>query len=567
MRGMHCVSVFVLAACCAPGFVTARSAAAQQVTEARRLRGAYGPYRANNDLLSYHLDVRVDPEKKLLSGSNIIRFRMLEDGTRIQLELAEDLAISKVMFRGVEAKFTRQGETFYVDAPETMRQGETYEFQVFYSGTPKETGRFGGMVFTKDTTGHPWIFTSDEDDGARVWFPNKDQWRDEPEDGVEMDVSVPNGLMDVSNGRLVRKEPQPDGYTRWHWKVTYPINNYDISLNIGRYVHFQDKPLGKLTLDFYALPEDLAKAKVQFAQARPMLQIFNRHFGEYPFLRDGYKLVEAAYTGMDHHSAVAYGNHFNNGYGGRDWTGVGISPRFDFIIIHESGHEWFGNSITAADRADMWIHEGFCTYAEDVYVQGMWGTRDAIRYVNGYRSHVRNRYPVLQERGIDAGPRDEDQYFKIALFLNTMRSVVDNDAKWWAVLHAFAEHFKYQTILTEDVVGFFDRELGSNYTALFYEYLRHADLPQLDLQFDDAKGSVKYRWIAQEPGFNMPVKAGDPKAWTVLHPTSEWQTTAGTRNSFKVATDLFYIQVVRDGVKEPLFTPDPARQGSARPKR
>ena len=521
-------------------------------TPAQLLLGSYGPYRANNDLLFYRLHVRVDPDKKFLSGSNIIRFRMLQDGSRIQLELAEDLSIRKVLFHGHEVRFTREGETFFVDTPLPMKSGKTYSIEVFYEGYPKERGRFGGVLFRKDEAGRPWVVTSCEDDGARIWWPNKDQWRDEPQDGVELRVDVPNGLTDVSNGRLRSTRKLRDGYTRWTWRVTYPINNYDVALNIGAYQHFSDK-LETLTLDFYALPENLAKARVQFAQAKPMLAIYNRYFGDYPFERDGYKLVEVPYAGMEHQSAVAYGNHFQNSYGPRDWTGVGISPRFDFIIIHESAHEWFGNSITAADRADMWIHEAFTTYAEDVYVEARWGYDDAIRYVNGLRPKVKNRAAILGQRGIDRAPVDEDQYFKGALFLNTLRSVVEDDALWYATLHGFAEHFKYQNILTEDVIQYFNGQLGHDYTPIFDAYLRQPDLPQLQLTFDDGAGTVRYRWFDSVQGFDMPVKAGDPAHWTLLHPTSEWQTTPRSSNTFQVATDLYYVQVVRDEVKVPLF--------------
>ncbi|MGI4755611.1 MAG: M1 family metallopeptidase [Janthinobacterium lividum] len=528
-----------------------------EATSSKSLVGSYGPYRSNNDLLHYRLNVRVDPSKRLLSGSNVVQFRMLQDGTRIQLELSEALTIQKVLFHGKEARFNREGQSFFVDTPTQMRRGHTYSVEVFYSGVPKETGRFGGVLFRKDEAGRPWIATSCEDDGARVWWPNKDQWQDEPQDGMDLLVEVPDGLTDISNGRLQGTQKLADGYTRWNWRVTYPINNYDVALNIGAYQHFSDR-LGKLSLDFYALPESLQKAEEQFAQAKPMLAIFNKYFGEYPFLRDGYKLIEVPYTGMEHQSAVAYGNHFHNSYGPRDWTGVGISPRFDFIIIHESAHEWFGNSVSAADRADMWIQEGFTTYAEDVYVEARWGHDDAIRYINGLKPKVKNRYPIVGERGVNATPHDEDQYFKGALLLNTLRSVVADDTRWYAALHGLAEHFRYKNIRTEDVVLYLNQQLGHDYTPIFYEYLHHADLPQLQLEFDRAAGTVRYRWQASEPGFSMPVQAGDPQRWTLLHPTSEWQTVPGPPESFKVATDLYYVQVVRDGVAEPLLPPAPS---------
>ena len=278
-----------------------------------------------------------------------------------------------------------------------------------------------------------------------------------------------------------------DGYTRWDWMVHYPINNYDVSLNIGNYQHFSDK-LGDLTLDFYALPEDLDKAKSQFAQAKGMLEAYQHYFGAYPFTKDGYKLIEVPYSGMEHQSAVTYGNHFKNGYLERDWTGVGISPRFDFIIIHESGHEWFGNSITAADRSDMWIHEGWTTYLEGLYVEYRWGHDDAVKYLNGLKPKVKNRRPIITERGVNGDP-PEDQYFKGALMLNTLRSVINDDNRWWPLLHDFYQHFKYRNIMTEDVVTYFNRETGQDLTPIFNQYLRHADIPTLRVALRSDRGN------------------------------------------------------------------------------
>ena len=345
-------------------------------TQADILRGAYGPYRANNDLLYYHLDVRVDPEKKFISGKNTIRFKMLKDGTRIQLDLHAALNVDKILLGDngaeVRARVRRRLRRLSRDA---ARRPHLLASISTTPAIPLETGRFGGIAFSKDPAGHPWINTACEGIGASVWWPNKDQWRDEVEN-MEISVAIPNDLVDVSNGKFIGKTDLGDGYTRWDWLVHYPINNYDVSLNIGNYEHFSDQ-LGDLPLDFYALPEDLDKAKKQFAQAKGMLEAYQHYFGEYPFKKDGYKLIEVPYSGMEHQSAVTYGNHFANGYLERDWTGVGISPQFDFIIIHESAHEWFGNAVTAADVSDMWIHEGWTTYLECLYVEYRWGHDDA----------------------------------------------------------------------------------------------------------------------------------------------------------------------------------------------
>ena len=511
-------------------------------TRAAMLRGAYGPYRANNDLLSYHLDIRVDPQQQRISGKNTIRFRMLHDDNRIQLDLNDALKIDKILLGATELKYQRDSGAVFIDFPETLKNGQEYSIDFYYSGHPLTTGRFGGFTFDKDLDGKPWIFTSCEDDGASIWWPNKDQWRDEV-DEMEISVAVPNNLVDVSNGRFMGKTDLGDGYTRWDWMVHYPINNYDVALNIGNYQHFSEK-LGALTLDYYALPGDLDKAKQQFSQVKEMLEAYDHYFGPYPFPKDGYKLIEVPYAGMEHQSAVAYGNRFKNGYLERDWAGVGVSTRFDFIIIHESGHEWFGNSITAADRSDMWIHEGWTTYLEGLYVEYRWGHDDAIKYLNGLKPKIKNQRPIVTERGINGDP-PEDQYFKGALMLNTLRSAIDDDNRWWPLLYNFYQQFKYRNIMTEDVVTYFNRETGQDLTPIFHQYLRHADIPTLELLFDPTQGTVSYKWRADEAGFSMPVLVGEKDHWQRIEPTLNWQTmkTPLTQDQFQVATELFYVDV------------------------
>ena len=543
IRMFSCAATLLCAA--APVFAQPAQPAVRVPTRADILRGEYGPYRANNDLLFYRLDVRVDPEKKYLSGKVAIRFKMLQDATRIQLDLHAALQVDKILLGDAALKYERDSGAVFVDFPATLRAGSIHSVDFYYSGNPVETDRFGAITFKKDPSGHTWINTACEGIGASVWWPNKDQWRDEVE-SMEISVSIPNDLVDVSNGKFMGKTDLGDGYTRWDWLVQYPINNYDVSLNIGNYTHWSER-LGDLPLDFYALPENLEKAKKQFAQARGMLEAYQHYFGEYPFQKDGYKLIEAPYSGMEHQSAVTYGNHFANGYLERDWTGVGISPRFDFIIIHESGHEWFGNSISAADVSDMWIHEGWTTYLECLYVEYMWGRDDGLKYTNAYKSKVRNLLPIVTQRGINREP-PQDQYFKGALFLNTLRSVIDNDARWWTLIHDFYQHFKYRNIMTEDVVQYFNQQTGMNLTPIFDQYLRHAALPVLELKWSEAEGTVSYRWKADEPAFQMPVRVGtkDDRR-QILHPTAEWQTlkTPLKKDEFEVATDLYYVTVTK----------------------
>jgi aminopeptidase N len=516
-------------------------------SEADRLRGGYGRYRANNDLLYYHLDVRVDPREKFLRGKNSIRFKMLEADRRIQLDLVPALHIDGISLDRagrppLALEFERaEGRTVYVDFPETLKKGRTYTIEFHYSGHPVEMGRFGGFVFREDPMGRPLVNTACEEEGASVWWPNKDQWRDEVE-RMDLSVEAPSDLTEVSSGRFKSRQDLPDGYSRWNWTVQYPINNYDVSLNIGKYVHFGDR-YGDLTLDYYVFPEDLEKARRQFSQVKDMLDAFTHFFGEYPFRKDGYKLVEALYSGVENQSAITYGNHFENGYLGKPATGIGT--RFDFIIVHESAHEWFGNSITARDRSDMWIHEGWANYSESLFVEYMWGKPDAIAYLNTGKENVKNESPVISEEGVFSTP-PVDQYKKGALFLNTLRSVIDDDAVWFALLHDYYQHFKYRTIDTNDMLAYFDAYTHRDLRPLFDLYLRHAAIPTLELKFDPAARTVSFRWRAEVDGFAMPVRVGRENAWQLIHPTTgAWQTLSSPlgREEFQVATNLYYINV------------------------
>ncbi len=522
-------------------------------SRAELLRGEYGRYRANNDLLHYDLDVRIDPDKKWISGRNTVRFKMLKDDTRIQLELYANLAIDRITAPGTrELKYTRELNTVYIDFPETLRSGRSYSIDFHYSGSPLELGRFDALAFKKDPAGGHWINTANEGVGSSVWWPSKDQWRDEP-DGMDIRVAVPNPLVNVSNGRFIGKTDLGDGYTRWHYRVHYPINSYNVSLTIANYVHF-GATMGDVTLDYYVLPANLEKAKKQFAQVKPMMEAFQKYFGEYPFKKDGYKLIEVPYSGMEHQSAVTYGNRFANGYLERDWTGVGVSLKFDFIIIHETAHEWFGNAVSAAEQSDMWIHEGWATYLECLYVEHVFGYDDALKYTNGYKSKVGNREPIIVQRGLARDP-NQDMYFKGALFLHTLRSVVGDDGKWFKLIRDLYDQFRYKNTMTEEIVAFVNKQLGQDLTPIFDQYLRRSALPVLELTFHDAEKLVWYRWNAEERGFAMPIRVGDPLKWQTIQPNGDWKSMpwSASRESFKVATDLYYVNVaVLDGRGHPI---------------
>jgi aminopeptidase N len=558
---MRSACVFVLVMAVAIPAAAQQAAASRPVppstlrapSRAETLRGEYGRYRANNDLLYYDLDVRVDPEKKWISGKNTIRFKMLKDDTRIQLDLFSNFTIDRIVFETGELKYERDLNTVYIDFPRPLKAGRTYSIDFHYSGAPLEVGRFDALAFKKDPAGGHWINTANEGVGSGVWWPSKDSWRDEPE-GMDIRVAIPNDLIDVSNGRFVEKTDLGDGYTKWHYLVHYPINSYNVSLNIGHYVHFGEQ-MGDLTMDYYVLPGSLEKAKVQFAQAKGMIQAFEKYFGEYPFKKDGYKLIEVPYSGMEHQSAVTYGNHFANGYLDRDWTGVGISLKFDFIVIHESAHEWFGNAVSAADQADMWIHEGWGTYLECLYVEHTFGYDDYLKYTNAYKTKIANKEPIIIQRGIARDP-GQDMYFKGALFLHTLRSVVadlsrrsgeaaEADPKFFKLIKDIYQEFKYKNSFTEEIVAFVNKQLGQDMTPIFDQYLRRSDLPVLELTFNEAEKTVAYRWNAAERGFAMPIRVGDPAKWQTIQPTVDWKSMPWTsgKDAFKVATDLYYVNV------------------------
>lgn len=513
---------------------------AQPFTRADSLRGNYGRFRANNDLLFYDLQVRINPADQTIRGTNAIRMKMLKSDNRIQLDLYANLNIERVVWRGQEVAFQREGNAFFVQFPQGLPKGSTQTVTVHYQGTPKATSRFGGFKFDKTPDGKDWIYTACQDVGASVWWPNKEQWKDEP-DSMRIRVEVPKGLTNVSNGRFRSQKDLPDGFTRFDYYVHYPINNYNVSVNIAPYTHFGER-YKNLSLDYYVLPANLEKAKIQFAQVKPMMGCFEKYFGAYPFPKDGYKLIEVPYSGMEHQTAVTYGNRYANGYLERDWTGVGISPKFDFIIIHETGHEWFGNQVGGQDRADMWIHEALDTYAEAVYVECLWGYDEALRYVNGYAPKVRHDKPIIAPYGVAATGAGGDMYFKGTLFLNTLRHVVNNDALWWKLWRQYGKTFHLKTITAEEVIAYFNRQTNMNLRPLFDQYLRTVNIPVLEMKQEAHHTLI--RWRTDIKNFSMPLEMviqGKRRRLTV---NNMWRTLPNVSpDAIKVDTERFYIRV------------------------
>ncbi|APU69231.1 M1 family metallopeptidase [Christiangramia flava] len=490
-------------------------------TRADTLRGSLRPERINYDALKYHLKLKVEPDKKFISGSNVISFEVLKDMPVMQLDLFRNMEIDSVIFQDQSLEYEREYNAVFLSFPEPLKIGVKDSLEFFYHGQPviaKNAPWDGGFVWTQDEDGNPWVGVAVQGTGASLWYPNKDHQSDEP-DSAQLDIAVPNGLMNVSNGRFIGKTDLGNGFTEWRWKVVNPINNYDVMINIGNYEHFSDT-FQDLDLDYYVLPYNLEKAKKQFAEVKDMMACFYEKMGPYPFEEDGYKLVEVPYLGMEHQSAVAYGNHYQMGYLGRDLSGTGIGLKWDFIIIHESGHEWYGNSITSKDIADMWIHEGFTSYTEAIYIECRWGKEKALEYLKGTRKSIGNVRPVIGEYGVNA-EGSGDMYPKGSNLLNMIRSIYNDDELWWNTLRDYTATFKHQTVTTQQVENFFDQATEVDLKPVFDQYLRHAAIPEL--QFKKEKDQIFFRWKANVENFKMPVDVFIDEDETRLNATTEWQ--------------------------------------------
>ncbi|MFY8069395.1 MAG: M1 family metallopeptidase [Flavobacterium sp.] len=519
---------------------------AQETTRRDSLQGGLRFERTCYDVLRYDLYLKVDPSKKWIMGTNEITFKVIEPTKKIQLDLFDNMIIDDIScFEFGKLEFTRDENAVFINFNTPLEKNKIYTLLFSYSGNPKIAKNApwdGGFVFKKDSKGLDFIGVAVQGTGASLWYPCKDSQSDEPNLGASINVAVPNGLMNVSNGRFLGSKDLGDGYTRWDWEVKNPINNYDITLNIADYVHMHDQHNG-LDLDYYVLRENEEKARKHFeADVKPMLDCFQLKFGKYPFWEDGYKLVETPYLGMEHQSAVAYGNKYKKGYMGYDLSGTGVGMKFDYITIHETGHEWFGNSITSKDIADMWIHEGFTTYTETVFIECTQGYEAAMKYVNGQSKNVRNDKPIIGQFGVNR-EGSGDMYYKGSLLLNTLRHIVNNDEKWWSLLLKYAETYKKQIIDTPTVIAFFNKETGYNLTPVFNQYLNYTSLPHLEIKSQGK--SFQYRWKTDEPNFNMPIDIIIGSKKIRLEASNDWKKSKEPitkLEEIKVLTDKFYIK-------------------------
>ncbi len=511
------------------------------------LRGSITPQRIWWDLTFYNLKVKVNPDDKSISGSNEIRYKVLTTHQEMQIDLQPPLRFERAEQDGQTLEVKQAGaNAYFVRLKKPQSVGSRQSLTVWYSGKPREAVNApwdGGFSWSKDEAGKPFVATSCQGLGASVWWPCKDHSYDEP-DSQAIAITVPNGLMDVSNGRMRRTTDHGDGTRTFEWFVSNPINNYGVNVNIADYAHFEESYTGEkgpLSLNYYVLPQNLDKAKVQFRQVKLMLQAFEHWFGPYPFYEDGYKLVEVPYLGMEHQSSVTYGNHYRNGYLGMDLSKTGWGLKWDFIIVHESGHEWFANNITYRDIADMWVHEGFTNYSEGLYTEYHFGKEAGAAYILGCRALIENRKPIVGVYGVNS-EGSTDMYYKGGNMLHTIRQIVDNDEQWRSILRGLNHDFYHQTVDGAQIETYIIQHSGKKIQKVFDQYLRNTAIPVLEYRLK--KGQVEYRWTNCINGFDMPVKATLSKGkYEFIYPTTEWKTSpckVSKKDNFKV-DDNFYV--------------------------
>lgn len=526
-------------------FFISISCFSQEFTRADTLRGSITPERAWWDVTYYDLKVAVNPTEKFIEGSNTITYKVLQSKDIMQIDLQSPMKIDRILQDGKEISFTSEGNAHFLNLRKKQKKGKENKVTIFFSGKPREAIKppwDGGFTWAKDSSGKDFIANSNQGIGASVWWPLKDHPSEEPNNGMTISITAPKDLMDVSNGRLKEVIDQGDSKT-WVWQVVNPINAYGVNLSIGDYVHWHENykgEKGKLDLDYYVLRENEEKGKKQFKQVPMMIEAFEYWLGPYPFYEDGYKLIEVPYLGMEHQSSVTYGNEFKNGYLGRDVSHSGWGMKFDFIIIHESGHEWFANNITNKDVADMWIHEGFTSYSENLYLDYHFGKKASSEYVLGVRKNITNDSPIIGQYNVD-NRGSTDMYYKGANILHSLRQLIDNDEKWRQILRGLNETFYHQTVSSAQVENFISEKSGIDLRAFWDQYLRTTKIPKVEYKIDDK--NLSYRYVNIVAGFEIPVIAIINGAEVWIKPNSEWQTKSFSSiiNSVEIKKD-FYVE-------------------------
>ena len=489
------------------------------------LRGSITPERAWWDLTYYHLDIKVEPDKKYISGSNTVGYKVLESNKVMQIDLQKPMNITSITSKNKELKFTREGNAYFIELRKKQKKGDVNYIKINYEGFPKEAIRApwdGGLSWKKDENDNHFIATSCQGLGASVWWPNKDHMYDEV-DSMLISVNVPKNLTNISNGRLKKITELDDGTRTFDWFVTNPINNYGVNINIGDYVNFSEVYKGEkgdLDIDNYVLSYNLEKAKEQFKQVPMMIEAFEHWFGPYPFYEDSFKMVEVPYLGMEHQSSITYGNKFQNGYLGRDLSGSGWGLEFDYIIIHEGGHEWFANNITYKDVADMWVHEGFTCYSENLYVDYFFGKDASAEYVIGTRRGISNKKPIIGQYDVNR-EGSGDMYSKGANLLHTIRQLTNNDELWRQTLRGLNKEFYHSTVTTQEIEEYISKSIGMDLSKVFDQYLRDYRIPVFE--YDINNGVLSYRWNDVIEGFDMPIEVKIDGETKLLQPTNKFQ--------------------------------------------
>lgn len=508
------------------------------------LRGSITKERTWWDLKHYNLDIKINPADSTITGSNVIQYKVLQPYNVMQIDLQNPMEITSVIQDGVALKYKREGNVFYITLASVQNAGDIKEVKVFYHGKPKVAVRppwDGGITWKKDKNGNSFIASSCQGLGASVWWPNKDHMYDEAE-GIKISVNVPGKLTDVSNGRLQNVKKLNDGTKTYTWVVKNPINNYGVNINIGDYVTFSEKykgEKGNLDCTYYVLKDNLAKAKEQFKDVPRMLKAFEHWFGPYPFYEDSYKLVETAYLGMEHQSCVTYGNGYKNGYRGTDRSATGWGLKWDYIIIHESGHEWFANNITYKDIADMWIHESFTTYSEGLFVEFYYGKEAGAEYIRGLRMQIENTEPIIGKYNVN-NEGASDMYEKGANMLHMLRQIVNDDTKWRNILRGLNSTFYHQTVTTKQIEDYLSQQVGMDLNPFFNQYLRDIRIPALEYTIQDT--ILKYRWTNIVAGFEMPVKVSINGTEVTLKPKADWTEYTNSSKIEKVEVNRdFYV--------------------------
>lgn len=515
----------------------------RKFTHQDTLRGSITKERAWWDLKYYHLDVAVNPSDSTLKGRNTIRYQVTDPFQVMQIDLQKPMLIVNVYQDNKPVEFTHDGNAWFVQLAKAQKRGDTNEIIVQFEGRPRISRNppwSGGLSWRRDKNNNPFIVTTCQGDGASIWWPCKDHQYDEP-DSMLISVTVPENLTDVSNGRLRGVVQNADHTKTFNWFVSNPINNYGVNINIGDYANFSEKYQGEkgvLDCDYYVLKDNLEKAKTYFQEVKRMLDALEHWFGPYPFYEDSYKLVEVPYPGMEHQSSVTYGNGYKYGYGGRDESRTGWGMKFDFIIVHESAHEWFGNSITSRDIADMWIHESFGAYSETLFVDYHFGKQAGNEYCIGTRANIRNRTPIIGPYNVNASGSG-DMYSKGANMLHTLRQLVDDDEKFRGILRGISAKFYHQTITTEQIESFLSEATGMDLKLFFDQYLRNIKIPVFEYSL--AGRILKYRWKDCIDGFNMPlkIKVNDIEKW--INPSADWKELEVAENSSIVPDPNFYV--------------------------